>query len=122
MFVADAPDALDARNEKSNSRAHRRAHARLVPPWGVCWQLRQVRHVRQGPRWRASLAERGLVLHVPPDPLASIHNPGSTLFVVVTLAGGAVRWLPEQDGRLVDLWKVRRAGNAAPWSAVGRSR
>lgn len=63
--------------------------------------------------WRANLAERGFVLHVPPDPLASIHFPGSTLFVVVTKAGGAVKWLPEQDGRLKALWRARRKAEAA---------
>jgi hypothetical protein len=52
---------------------------------------------------RASLARRGLVMHVPPDPLASFHYPGWTLFLVVTLPGVAVRWLPEQDGRLKGL-------------------
>jgi hypothetical protein len=35
-----------------------------------------------------------------PDPLASIHYPGATLFVVVTSEGVGGRWLPEQDGRL----------------------
>jgi hypothetical protein len=55
--------------------------------------------------WRTHLADRGLVLHVPPDPLASIHYPGGTIFVVVTKPGVEVRFLPEQDGRLADLWK-----------------
>ena len=53
--------------------------------------------------WRADLAGRGLVLHIPPDPLASIHYPGRTLFLVVTRPGVEVRWLPEQDGRRA--WK-----------------
>lgn len=55
-------------------------------------------------RWRSHLARRGLVLHVPPDPFASIHYPGGTLFVVVTKPGVEVRFLPEQDGRLADRW------------------
>jgi hypothetical protein len=54
---------------------------------------------------RARLAERDLVLHVPPDPLASFHYPGWTLFVVVTKPGVEVRFLPEQDGRLKGLWR-----------------
>jgi hypothetical protein len=54
---------------------------------------------------RASLARRGLVMHVPPDPFASFHYPGWTLFLIVTLPGVAVRWLPEQDGRLKGLWR-----------------
>jgi hypothetical protein len=56
-------------------------------------------------RWRAHLTERGFTLHVPPDPLASFHYPGSTLFVVVTRPGVRVRFLPEQDGRLKGLWR-----------------
>jgi hypothetical protein len=43
-------------------------------------------------------------LHVPPDPLASFHYPGSTLFIVITQLDVAVRWLAEQDGRLTQLW------------------
>jgi hypothetical protein len=54
---------------------------------------------------RARLADRGLVLHLPPDPLASFHYPGWTLFVVVTRPGVRVRFLPEQDGRLKGLWR-----------------
>jgi hypothetical protein len=61
------------------------------------------------PSWRANLGERGFALHVPPDPLASIHYPGATLFVAVTLAGVSVKWLPDQDGRLADRWMARRA-------------
>jgi hypothetical protein len=55
--------------------------------------------------WRDHLAERGFALHVPLDPLASFHFPGSTLFVVVTRVGVPVHFLPEQDGRLRGLWK-----------------
>ena len=54
---------------------------------------------------RARLADRGLVLHLAPDPLASFHYPGWTLFVVVTKPGVRVRFLPEQDGRLKGLWR-----------------
>ena len=55
---------------------------------------------------RARLADRGLVLHLAPDPLASFHYPGWTLFVVVTRPGvTGVRFLPEQDGRLKELWR-----------------
>ena len=61
---------------------------------------------------RAGLAERGLALHVPPDPLASIHYPGWTLFVVITREGGSVKWLPEQDGRLRMKWKSPSRGGS----------
>ena len=54
---------------------------------------------------RARLAPRDLVLHIPPDPLASFHYPGWTLFTVVTRPGVVVRFLPEQDGRLKGLWR-----------------
>ena len=52
---------------------------------------------------------RGLEAHVPPDPLASIHYPGGTLFLVITKPGVEVRWLPDQDGRLADRWAARMA-------------
>jgi hypothetical protein len=46
----------------------------------------------------ASTARLGLVTHLPPSgPWASIHFPGSTLFIVVTKPGTKVRWLPEQE-------------------------
>jgi hypothetical protein len=61
---------------------------------------------------RARLAARGLVLHVPPDPFASFHYPGWTLFIVITLPGAAVRWLPEQDGRLNEFWRNWEKGTA----------
>jgi hypothetical protein len=54
---------------------------------------------------RARLADCGRVLHIPPDPLASFHYPGWTLFVVVTKPGVEVKRLPEQDGRLKGLWR-----------------
>jgi hypothetical protein len=54
---------------------------------------------------RARLTERGLVLHVPPDPFASFNYPGWCLFLVITIPGVAVRWLPEQDGRLKGRWR-----------------
>lgn len=59
------------------------------------------------PSWRDQLTTRGFVLHVPPDPLASIHFPGSCLFLVITLPGVEVRWLPEQDGRMAERWEPR---------------
>jgi hypothetical protein len=49
--------------------------------------------------------DRGLALHIPPDPLASLHYPGWTLFVLVTRPGVKVRFLPEQDGRLKSFWR-----------------
>ena len=57
---------------------------------------------------RARRKARGLVLHVPPDPFASIHYPGGTLFLVITQPGVEVNWLPDQDGRLADRWAARR--------------
>ena len=39
----------------------------------------------------------GLVLHVPPEPRASLWYPGYTLFLVITKPDfGDIRWLPEQ--------------------------
>jgi hypothetical protein len=46
------------------------------------------------------LRRRGFCIHTPPGgERASLYFPGQTLFVVVTLAGVEVRWLPEQQGR-----------------------
>jgi hypothetical protein len=59
---------------------------------------------------RAGLGDRGLVLHIPPDPLASLHYRGWTLFVVVTRPGVVVRFLPEQDGHLKSLLGEREPG------------
>ena len=55
---------------------------------------------------------RGLEAHVPPDPLASVHYPGETYFIVITKPGVTVKWLPDQDGRLADRWQSR-CGEAA---------
>jgi hypothetical protein len=54
---------------------------------------------------RARLTERGFVLHVPPDPFASFNYPGWCLFLVITIPGVVVNWLPEQDGRLKGRWR-----------------
>src|SRR5665213_4544005 len=46
---------------------------------------------------RKALTEFGLVVHTPPGGIyASIWYPGATLFLVVTLPGVDVKWLPEQ--------------------------
>ena len=76
---------------------------------------------------RANLRARNFVLHIPPDPLASFHYPGWTLFLVATPPGVEVRFLPEQDGRLKGLWRDwfndctdYRAGAAAALLEVTR--
>jgi len=66
------------------------------------------------PTRRALLAERGFVLHAPPDPFASIHYPGACLFLVVTLPGTVVSWLPDQDGRMTEQWSGRPARAQMP--------
>jgi hypothetical protein len=53
--------------------------------------------------------QRGLAVHLPPDPLASIHYPGATYFIVIVAASDLVKWLPDQDGRLADRWAARAA-------------
>jgi len=63
------------------------------------------RHVDLGAT-RTWATGRGLVLHVPPDPLASIHFPGQTYFIVITTPGVEVQWLPDQDGRPAARWKA----------------
>jgi hypothetical protein len=63
--------------------------------------------IRSLDAYRTHLETCGYQLHVPPDPLASIHYPDLALFVVVTLPGQMVAWLPEQDGRLKGRWQER---------------
>jgi hypothetical protein len=55
---------------------------------------------------RSMAINRGLELHLPPDPMASIYYPGRTFFIVVTRPGVTVEWLPEQDGRMMGKWKA----------------
>jgi hypothetical protein len=43
-----------------------------------------------------SAAQHGLQWHLAPNPYASFHYPGRTLFIVVTMPGVEVKWLPEQ--------------------------
>jgi hypothetical protein len=50
----------------------------------------------------AVLIRAGYELHVPPEPFASIWNPGATFFLVLTLPGVVVNWLPEQ--RIAGTW------------------
>jgi hypothetical protein len=41
----------------------------------------------------------GFCVHIPPGgERASLYFPGRTLFIVVTLPGVGVKWLPEQQG------------------------
>jgi hypothetical protein len=41
-------------------------------------------------------ARRGLAWHVSPMPYASLWYPGWTIFIVMTMPGVTVNWLPEQ--------------------------
>jgi hypothetical protein len=41
-------------------------------------------------------AKYGLQWHLAPNPYASFHYPGQTLFIVMTAPGVKVKWLPEQ--------------------------
>jgi hypothetical protein len=66
----------------------------------------------------AKLQARGFVLHIPSDPFASFHYPGWTLFLVVTLPGIAVRWLPEQDGRLKGFWRDWLQNKSDYWAVA----
>jgi hypothetical protein len=43
-----------------------------------------------------SANEHGLQWHLAPNPYASFHYPGQTLFIVMTMPGIEVKWLPEQ--------------------------
>ena len=50
--------------------------------------------------FRTFAAQMKLAAHVPPNPRASFWNPGATLFLVLTLPGVDVQWLPEQEERV----------------------
>jgi hypothetical protein len=60
-------------------------------------------------------AKNGLALHVAPVRKASIHFPGACLFIVLTLPGVDVKWLPEQvnDDRLGEFFSVQHQLAAA---------
>jgi hypothetical protein len=45
-----------------------------------------------------------LDVYCPPDPFASIWNPGGTYFFVVAEKRLEIKWLDDQDGRLADRW------------------
>jgi hypothetical protein len=70
---------------------------------------------------RDDLAKRDLVLHLPPDPLASFHYPGWTMFFVITRPAVGVRFLPEQDGRLKGLWRKGAEGTSDSFRAAMES-
>ncbi len=46
--------------------------------------------------WDAVADEHGLGVSIPPNPRASIHNPGSCYFAIVHPPGVPVTWLAEQ--------------------------
>lgn len=48
------------------------------------------------PELNALTERHGLCWHVPPNPTASIRQPGQTLFIIVTSPDTKVNWLPEQ--------------------------
>jgi len=50
--------------------------------------------------FRRCAQQAGLDAHVPPNRLASFHNPGITQFFVLTQPGVIVQWLPEQEESL----------------------
>jgi hypothetical protein len=60
-------------------------------------------------------AKNELALHVAPVRKASIHFPGACLFIVLTLPGIDVKWLPEQvsDDRFGEFFSVQHASAAA---------
>ena len=59
-----------------------------------------------------ALVGQGYALHVPPaGASASIWYPSSTLFLVLTLPGITVRWLPEQQTAVPELTPAETAGD-----------
>jgi hypothetical protein len=46
--------------------------------------------------WDAVAAEHGLAVSIPPNQMASIHNPGRCYFAIMHVPGVIVAWLPEQ--------------------------
>lgn len=56
---------------------------------------------------RRALNKIGLTLQRPPDPLASFHYPGWTMFLVlIAIEAPLVHWLPEQCGELAGGWQT----------------
>ena len=53
-------------------------------------------HADELPALRAHVEARGLVLQHPPNPFASFHYPGHTVFAAITRPEREVRWLDEQ--------------------------
>jgi hypothetical protein len=51
-----------------------------------------------------------LDVYCPPDILASFHNPGSTQLFVVAPIGTKIKWLDDQEGRLIDRWTDKVIG------------
>jgi hypothetical protein len=49
-----------------------------------------------------------LEIYLPPDPLASFWFPGFTFFAVLAAPNMNIKWLPEQDGRYIHRWELRR--------------
>lgn len=55
-----------------------------------------------------------LVLHIPPNRLASIHSPGKANFYVFTQPEHQITWLPEQVGSYSDPTLFKPASTEAP--------
>jgi len=53
-------------------------------------------YARELSAMRARVERLGLELHHPPNPYASFHYPGRTVFAVIARPGRGVRWLDEQ--------------------------
>jgi hypothetical protein len=53
----------------------------------------------------------GFYAHVPPEPYASLWNPGACVFIVVTLSPLPVRWLAEQEAPLAVPPHLREFGD-----------
>jgi hypothetical protein len=63
--------------------------AAVGQPYGGAWRDRAEEELN-------TLAAGGFAIHLPPQPFASLWYPGRCLFIVVTLPGVSVEWLPEQ--------------------------
>jgi hypothetical protein len=50
-----------------------------------------------GRGWDTVAAKHGLAVSIPPNPMASIHNPGRCYFAIAHVLGVSVTWLPEQE-------------------------
>jgi hypothetical protein len=57
------------------------------------------------------LIAQGCCIHIPPNPFASLWNPGRCLMLIATHPNNSVHWLPEQEDDHQAEWREREPQN-----------